>query len=160
MSDLKDMANDLGLIDPRTILATGNLVFEAKRTTVGKLERQLDAAFEQRFGKAIPIIVRTAEDWLKLVKGNPFPRKSETNGSLVAVRVQRDRLALSIMAELEKLRAQNERLAMVDGDIWFAEDQNQLSGSRLFAAMTPKKLGIGTFRNWNTTRKLGEMLVD
>src|SRR5688572_13519929 len=81
MSDLKDMAKELDLIDPRTILATGNLVFEAKRTTAAKLERQLDAAFEQKFGKAIPIIVRTAEDWLKLVKANPFPKESEANGS-------------------------------------------------------------------------------
>ena len=159
MSDLKDMAKDLGLIEPRTILATGNLVFESKATSVPKLEEKLEAAFAGKFGKSIPMIVRTAEDWLKLVRNNPFPEESERDGSLVAVRVQRNPLPASLMAELEPLRMRNERLALVNGDIWFVSP-NQLSGSRLYSALTPRKLGVGTFRNWNTTRKLGEMLVD
>src|SRR5688572_29906187 len=47
----------LGLERPRTFLATGNAVFETARTSIPKLETQLEEAFEQAFGRRIDTIV-------------------------------------------------------------------------------------------------------
>ncbi|MDB5506128.1 MAG: hypothetical protein JWR75_766 [Devosia sp.] len=157
MTDLKAVAADLGLEHPRTVLATGNLVFSSPRTGIAALEADLEAAFATRLGKHVDIIIRTAPAWLKLVAANPFPEQSAANGSLVAVRVQRQPVSAESFAKLETLKADGEALALVDGDLWFAA-RDQLSTSRLFNAMTVKRLGIGTWRNWNTTRKLGELL--
>ncbi|TIT84418.1 MAG: DUF1697 domain-containing protein, partial [Mesorhizobium sp.] len=66
MSDLKAMAEGLGLKNVRTLVATGNLVFETRSTKISALEQRLERAFEETFGRHVDIIVRGAEDWLKL----------------------------------------------------------------------------------------------
>jgi uncharacterized protein (DUF1697 family) len=158
MADFRAMASKLGLEAPRTLIATGNLVFEAKGTTVRQLEARLESAFEETFGRHVDIIVRNAAAWRKLIAGNPFAAESHANASRVVARVAR-RPIKGIVAALEPYLTNGERVKIVNGDLWihFAREPNQ---SRIFAALTPARLnGVGTLRNWNTIRRLGDMLA-
>jgi uncharacterized protein (DUF1697 family) len=157
MSDLKAMAEQLGLKNPRTLVATGNLVFEARASDIAKLEQRLETAFEKAFGRHVVIIVRTAEDWLTLAAGNPFPAESAEAGDQVAVRVMREPAPADAVAALQAYAAEDEKVASVGGDIWVVFSRERPS-SRLLAAMNHKRMGIGTARNWNTVRKLAEMV--
>lgn len=159
MSDLRDMAVDLGLANPRTLVATGNLVFEAEGKPVATLERELEAAFAQKFGKHVDIIVRDAAAWLKLVAANPFPEESEREPDQVGVRVMREPVTPDIVERLRPYVAADEKVAAVNGDIWLRFSRSA-GTSRLLGALTPKRAGgIGTSRNWNTVRRLGDMVA-
>jgi uncharacterized protein (DUF1697 family) len=159
MTDLRAMAGKLGLQAPRTLIATGNLVFEAKEAAVAQLEAQLETAFEETFGRHVDIILRKAADWRRLMAGNPFPRESETDASRVVVRVMRKPLGGGIVGHLEPYREGGERLAVTDGDLWIYFPHGQ-SQSKLAAALTSRRLEeAGTLRNWNTIRRLGDMLA-
>ncbi len=157
MADLKAMAESVGLKNPRTLVATGNLVFETRATDIARLEQRLETAFEKTFGRHVDIIVRTAEDWLKLAAGNPFPGESAETGDQVAVRAMREPAPADGVAALQAYAAEDEKVASVGGDIWVVFSRERPS-SRLLAAMNHKRLGIGTSRNWNTVRKLAEMV--
>ena len=156
-SDLIELADAAGLAAPKPALASGNLMFEARRQPASALEKRLDAAFLSRHGKPVPIMVRSAEDWLKLAAENPFPAESALDGSLVAVRVQRDRLGPEVVDLLAPYRQPDEGLAVVDGDLWVSFPV-QMSTRPLLSELTPKRLGTGTLRNWNTVRRLAELL--
>jgi uncharacterized protein (DUF1697 family) len=157
MADLMAMAEGLGLRNVRTLVATGNLVFEARATDIAKLEQRLETAFEKTFGRHVVIVVRNAEDWLKLAAGNPFPADSAAAGDQVAVRVMRNPAPADAVAALHSYAAGDEKVFSVDGDIWVVFSRERPS-SRLLAAMNHKRMGIGTTRNWNTVRKLAEMV--
>ncbi|RWP91863.1 MAG: DUF1697 domain-containing protein [Mesorhizobium sp.] len=157
MADLKAMAEELGLNNPRTLVATGNLVFEAPVTDIADLEQWLEAAFEKTFGRHVDIIVRGAEDWLKLAAGNPFPADSAKAGDQVAVRVMRKPAPEEAVTALQAYAAEDEKVTSLGGDIWVVFSRERPS-SRLLAAMNHKRMGIGTSRNWNTVRKLAEMI--
>ncbi|TPJ31706.1 DUF1697 domain-containing protein [Mesorhizobium sp. B2-7-2] len=157
MSDLKAMAESLGLKNVRTLVATGNLVFEARTGELSKLERRLEKAFEKSFGRHVDIIVRGAEDWLKLAAANPFPDESADTADQVAVRVMREPLPADTVEALQAYAAADEKVFLVDGDIWLVFSRERPS-SRLLAAANHKRLGIGTSRNWNTVRRLAEMV--
>ena len=118
MADLKAMAEGLGLKNPRTLVATGNLIFEARVTDIASLEQRIETAFEKTFGRHVVIIVRTAEDWLKLAAGNPFPAESAETGDQVAVRIMRKPAPADAAAALQAYAAEDEKAASVDGDIW------------------------------------------
>lgn len=153
MSDLKAMAESLGFRNARTLVATGNLVFEAEPQPIASVEAQLEAGFATAFGKHVDIIVRDADTWLRLANGNPF---LDGIGSEVIVRVMRRPLEAEILDVLAKYR-QDERMAVVDGDLWI-DFGLKASETKMLPALTTKRLGIGTMRNWNTVRGLTEMI--
>ncbi|OEC99100.1 hypothetical protein A9Z06_21410 [Rhizobium sp. YK2] len=153
MSDLKAMAESLGFRNARTLVATGNLVFEAEPQPIASVETQLEAGFATAFGKHVDIIVRDADTWLRLANGNPF---LDGIGSEVIVRVMRRPLGPEILDVLAKYR-QDERMAVVDGDLWI-DFGLKASETKMLPALTTKRLGIGTMRNWNTVRGLTEMI--
>ncbi|CCV06993.1 conserved hypothetical protein [Mesorhizobium metallidurans STM 2683] len=158
MADLKAMAEGLRLKNPRTLVATGNLVFEAKETEIAALEGRLETAFEKTFDRHVDIIVRSADDWLRLAAGNPFPAESAAAADQVAVRVMRAPVSPDAVAALQAYIGRNEKLQAVGGDLWIVFSRETPS-SRLLAAVSHKRLGIGTSRNWNTVRKLAEMVA-
>lgn len=157
MADLRQLAAELGLANPRTLVATGNLVFEAPRQKLAGLERKLEMAFAQRFGKHVDIIVRTAQDWKNLAAGNPFAEESRTNGQTVMVRIMRDPLPPESAKELEPRCLSGERIAIVDGDLWVHFSKG-LAATRLVPFLTPKRYGIGTIRNANTVYGVLDLL--
>lgn len=59
MEDLRRLAGDLGLERIRSYLQSGNLVFEGGGSEV-ELAQRLMSGIEDRFGLAVPVVVRTA----------------------------------------------------------------------------------------------------
>ena len=157
MADWRSMMEDIGLENPRTLIATGNAIFQCRGATIRKLEVQLEDAFERRFGRRVDTIVRAAAPFRRLVASNPFPRESARDGSRVVIRVMRRPIDNDSIAALRAYSTDGERLEVVQGDLWvhFVNEPNR---SRLMPVLGSKRLGIGTVRNWNTIRRLNEML--
>lgn len=157
MADLRELAEGLGLENVRTHGSSGNLIFEAKRQKVATLEKQLEDAYEARFDKRVDIMVRTADEWRKMAAGNPFPEESKSHGSLVAVRIMRDRIPEADEKALKALCEGGEKVAIVDGDFWgyFAKGS---AGSKLLRATAREKQGIGTLRSANVVATIARLL--
>ena len=88
--ELAALADDLGYRRPRTLLASGNLIFEADAPDERAVEARLEPAFAARLGRPVDIIVRAGDRWPALVRGNPFPEAAAREPSRVAVRIMRD----------------------------------------------------------------------
>ena len=156
MADLRALAAELGFAGPRTLLATGNLILAAGARDAAEVEARLEPAFATRFGKRIDIVVRDAAAWPRLVAGCPFP---DGDPARVAVRVTREPLTEAAVERLAGYLAPCERVAVVGGDLW-VHLPDGFAPSRLPAAITPKRFGVGTFRNWNTVRKIAQALAE
>ncbi|WP_104667171.1 DUF1697 domain-containing protein [Ensifer adhaerens] len=157
MADLKKMAEELGYSAPRTLVATGNLVFATGQTSARDLESPLEEAFSRTFGRHVDIIVRSGAGWQTLEASNPFHDEGEADATQVHVRVMRDPLDETALDGLRRYCTAGERLAIVNGDLWI-HFPGKASESKLLGAITTKRLGVGTFRNWNTVKGLAEML--
>jgi uncharacterized protein (DUF1697 family) len=158
MADLRTIAESIGCKNVRTLVSTGNVIFEAGDTSVPHLESAFEAAFADFHGKHVDIVIRDAARWRRLVAANPFPEESLANPDRVIVRVMRDPAEATVAALFEPYCRAGEQVRIVDGDLWIAFG-GQPSQSRLLGVLAPKRMGgIGTARNWNTIRRLGEML--
>ncbi len=158
MAEWRAMMAALGLNNPRTWVATGNALFDSEGATIGQLERRLEDAFARSFGRHVDTIVKTAAHWTRLVAANPFPEEAERDGARLAVRVMRKPLDRSALERLLPYATQGERLAITHGDLWVLFDQDP-TRSGVANALTTKRLGAGTIRNWNTVRRLGDMIA-
>jgi uncharacterized protein (DUF1697 family) len=157
MADWRAMIEELGLQNPRTLIATGNAIFQSQGLEVCELEARLEDAFERRFGRRVDTIVRAARPFRRLIDENPFPKESAKDGSRVLVRIMRDPLTKDLAASLKRYLTQGERVKLVRGDLWVHFPQEPVR-SRLMPPLGSKRLGIGTVRNWNTVRRLNGML--
>jgi uncharacterized protein (DUF1697 family) len=158
MADLRAMAQGLGLHDVRTIGATGNLTFESAEASIGELEKDLEAAFNARFGKHVAIIVRNTDAWRRLLRANPFRAEATADPQKVAVRVMRDPIPKGGENALTRYLS-DERIAVAGGDLWIHFNGDP-ARSRLLSALGAGRLqGVGTLRNANTLKRIGDAVI-
>lgn len=157
MADLRATCERMGLRSPRTLVATGNIVFESDHETAAAVETDLEKAFRDDFGKPVDIIVRTGDAWHALAAGNPFPESSDEDAQNVIVRVMREPLDDGALPDLHRRCDAGEQLRIVDGDLWI-HFPGKPSTSKLVSGLTTKRLGAGTMRNWNTVQGLLDMI--
>lgn len=72
MDALKRAFEKLGMKQVKTILASGNILFESKETDAGALCRKIEAGLERELGHPVGVILRTIAQIEKLEKADPF----------------------------------------------------------------------------------------
>jgi uncharacterized protein (DUF1697 family) len=74
MTALRDAFTAAGCKDVRTLIASGNVLFEAPAAGVGALERRIRAELAQLFDVPPGLFIRTVQGVARLVQANPFRR--------------------------------------------------------------------------------------
>lgn len=72
MADLKKMLEAMGFTNVKTLLASGNIVFETPQKDVTVLTKVISAQLEKTFGFEIAVMLRSREEIQKLVDSAPF----------------------------------------------------------------------------------------
>ena len=158
MSELKAMAEAMDFEEPRTLLASGNLVLDAGNLSSNALEAALEGEFTKRFGFHAEFICRTAAEWRTLMDGCPFPQDAMTRGSRLLCLVSQGAPSTDVVAVLEGLAVNGERVARTGDDVWIAFSDDGMADSRLATARAMKAFGCPvTGRNWNTVEKLAAL---
>jgi uncharacterized protein (DUF1697 family) len=156
MEALRGFMVELGFPSARTLLQSGNIVFESSGRTPGALEALLEAGARERLGMDTPFYVRTASEWTRLVKANPFSDEAREDPARLIVLLLKDRPTPSRIRDLQATIAGREvvRAGAREAYIYYPDGMGR---SKLTVAILDRLLGRGTARNWNTVLKLGAM---
>ena len=156
VGEQRAMAEAMGLKNPRTLLASGNLVVESNASPAA-LEADIEAAMETTFGLKVAAMVRTPEQWARLVAANPFAEQAAAHPSKMVAMVMKAGVKPGALEACRALAAGGEAVEAVEDVLyfWFPNGQGE---SGIFKKATPRLLGMGTGRNWNTILKLAEMV--
>ena len=158
MADLKALAEGSGLSGVKTVVQSGNLVFEAKAKTTAALEKLLEAALAKELGLKTPVVVRSAAEWRAALDENPFPKEAKSDPSHLLVMALKAKLEKSVVAELAKAIPGREQVKLGGRQLYLVYPDG-IGESKLTAALIEKKLGVsGTARNWNTAQKIAALL--
>ncbi len=60
------------------MLASGNVIFETRRTAEATLTRDIERALSERFGATIPVAIRTRAQLERLAKAKPFAKVADS----------------------------------------------------------------------------------
>jgi len=162
MATLKSLLESMNFSSVKTLLNSGNVVFESSETSPDDLADKLSAAIESIFGFPVPVIVRTTDDIRSIIDLNPFAH----------IEVHKDiRLYVTFMG--------NQSLAAKSPDPAFPwlspEGSFSIIGKKAGAVFsvldvskskTPDAMIILekfytkdiTTRNWNTVEKIGKVM--
>jgi uncharacterized protein (DUF1697 family) len=158
MSDLKATAEGCGLTNARTLLQSGNLLFEAKSKGSAALERLLEGALSKELELTTPVVVRSASEWLVALEENPFPKEAKDDPGHLLLMPLKSKPEKSALAALRAAIVGRERVELVGQQLYLVYPDG-IGRSKLTSALIEKKLGVvGTGRNWNTAQKIAAIL--
>jgi uncharacterized protein (DUF1697 family) len=157
MAELKALAEDIGLADPKTLLQSGNLVFEAGGRSTAALEKLLEREIAKRFAIQPDVMVRTAQQLKATRTRNPFPKEAKSDPARLHVHFLKTPAGAAAIASLNHAIKGREIAKGVDSEV-FIYFPDGAGNSKLTNAIIERHLGArSTARNWNTVTKLVEM---
>ena len=157
MADLRAMFDRLGLGEARSLLQSGNIVFESEGRTAAQLETLLEAEAMRRFKLPAPFFVRTAREWKAAVAANPFPAAAKTDPSHFVVLFLKQAPTPAAIQALQAAIVGREKVQSVGRQAYFIYPDG-MGRSPLTPAIVDGRLGQrGTARNWNTVLKLAAL---
>lgn len=157
MSDLRDLVTGLGFAAVRSLLQSGNIVFEGDGRTSAELERLLESAAAERLDLHTDVFVRSAREWAEIVARNPFSGEARRDPAHLVVMVLKD---AAKAADVKALQAaiSGPEVVHAEGKELYITYPDGIGRSRLTNAIVERKLSTrGTGRNWNTVLKLAAL---
>ncbi|MBV9812369.1 MAG: DUF1697 domain-containing protein [Acetobacteraceae bacterium] len=158
MADLRQAAERIGLRAPRTLLQSGNLIFESAANAPPVLQTRLESELAAAFALETSVLVRSAAEWRALVAGLPFPDVARADPSHLIAMPLRVAPDVAQQAALAAAISGRERAAVVGATAYIVYPDG-IGRAKLTAARIERHLGtLGTCRNWRTVRKIELML--
>lgn len=153
MADLRAALTDAGFADVTTSLASGNVVVSAPRCDAS----DVSAIVAERFGLDVAVMVRSAEQLRHAVAANPFPDAVDEPRQLMCAFTSSP-VGADVLDGFDHERYAPDRVAVGSGEL-FAHYPGGMARSRLTNAVLDEVAGgPTTTRNWNTVRKLVELV--
>ena len=156
MADLRALMESLGYAGVRTLLNSGNAVFDARAGTPASHAKKLRAAILEKTGVDCEVIVKTAADLAAAIAEHPLRRHAEDDARMQVMFVQE----ASTLAELKPLEAGDwapEAFAVGQHAAWLWCAIGIIE-SRVAKAVGKVLKERGTARNWATVEKLQAMV--
>jgi uncharacterized protein (DUF1697 family) len=150
MSELRELCAAAGFTDVRTLLASGNLILNAKLTGP-KLEAKLEAVILDGLGLKTDVFVRDADQLDAIIAANPFKAFTKSNSTFMVVNFMRGAASAAEMEAMQKTSLTGEEIKQGKDCLYIKFPSGQ-GPSKL---KLPK---LGTARNWNTVTKLAAAL--
>lgn len=157
MADLRHFFAEIGYRDARTLIQTGNVVFEADARSGPELEAFLEGEAKKRLGLETAFLIRTPEEWSELVSGNPFPDKAKDDPRKLYLTALKEAPTAPAFAALKDAITGPERIH-ASGRNLYIDYPTGMGNSKLTNVVIERKLKtLGTARNWNTVLRIAEM---
>ena len=152
MADLRESAEALGWSDVATHLNSGNLLFTSSEKAA-KAGKRLEGALTERYGKPIPVLVRTPAELAAVLERQPFRGKRYSEGRLQVAFLS----GAPAAAARERLDAFEAEECVVDGREAFIHYPQGVGRSKLTTAALERALGVtATLRGVRTVGGLLE----
>jgi len=160
MADLRALLESLGFTSVRSLLQSGNLVFEAKSGTPEQIEKSLETATAKRFGHPVDYFVRTAYEWNAILESNPYKKEAAGDPSHLVVVCLKIAPQAADLAALKKAVTGREYFQCRGRELYVAYPDG-IGRSKFTNSLIERKLGArGTARNWNTSLKIRALMDD
>jgi uncharacterized protein (DUF1697 family) len=160
MSDLRELLGGLGFSRARSIMQSGNLIFQSAAATTAELERLLEAEAERRLGLHADFLIRSEKEWREVVASNPFRKESERDPSHLLVMFLKGAASAKDVKAIQAAVAGPE-IIRAGGKHLYIVYPDGIGRSRLTNSFLEARLGVrGTARNWNTVLKLADLAAE
>jgi uncharacterized protein (DUF1697 family) len=157
MVRLRKTFEGTGFDGVKSYVQSGNVIFETRATAPDKLARKIEEGIRRDFGLSVTVILRTARELKKIVKGNPFLTEKAIDATKLHVTFLAKPPNKAALKNLETLPTSLDRFHLIDREVYLHCPEGY-GRSKLSNSAFEKRLSVdATTRNWRTTTTLCEM---
>ncbi|GAA0611503.1 DUF1697 domain-containing protein [Virgibacillus siamensis] len=157
MAELRSFLESLGLQQVRTYIQSGNIIFDSEMKAFA-LKNKLEWELEEKFGFAIPVMLRTRSEWSKIVEQCPYADKKLTNEQSIHISFLAATPSQHAIDRLGDYENNIDTYELIGKEVYMLFGRN-LHKSNLQRHL--QKLEIpATMRNWKTVMKLETLLTE
>ena len=151
-AELKAAFESLGFTDVKTLLASGNVLFDA-RSSKG-LKEKIEAGLEEQFSFKVPVVLRTMDELKAMAAANHFGREAGEDAQLHVLLLDQDLpkgfKQANLKGDYDVARAEGNAIYYI---VYRKDDGTYLGHSQLAVDKSVPKGVVATMRNWNTILK-------
>lgn len=151
---LRGVFEKLGFENVKTVISSGNVIFESRSGSIRKLEDRIEQALPEELGFRSTTILRSQGQIQKLVEENPFQGMEHSRRSSLNVTFLKKKSRAGIEFPHKVEDRDYELLGMYDGAIFSVIDLTSAKTPDLMVWLD-KKLGREiTTRTWKTVQRI------
>ena len=147
MDHLRKLLASFGLENVETVIASGNVVFDAKATSTLKLEDQIEVGLLAELGYEVVTMVRTPKELAEVVVHRPFSLETSVVGFL------KHTPSAAATSEALAWEIGDEEIAIRGKELYWRHG-GRMSESALGEIKIERTLGPLTMRNLTTVAKI------
>ncbi len=160
MDDLKKTFEKLGFLNVRSVLATGNIIFQTSRTDKEKLISDIQEQLQKDLHHPISVILVTREYMVRLIGKNPFKEINVLPETRLYVSFRpSEETTSSLSIPYESPEKDFKILSVTDNEVCsvltLSPERNSTDVMKILEKEYGKQI---TTRNWNTLIKIGKFL--
>ena len=161
MDALRRVFELAGYQNVRTLIASGNVMFDAPETEPAALAKKIEKQLLKAFGHEVPVGVWTSDELKALVKRNPFRKVDASKDVMLSVTFLLSTPSLKLKPPFVSAKDGLEVLAIHGGAV-FVVSRRKSNGMFAFPhEFIEKTFGVrSTTRNWTTVQRLAAAQVE
>jgi uncharacterized protein (DUF1697 family) len=157
MAELRDLLSRLGFGESKSLLQSGNLIFQSEESSASKLEKMLETETARHLGIGPAYFIRTSKQWENVIAKNPFPGEARRDPARLHVLCLK---SAPDPGDVKMLQAAitGPELIRAHGREAFIVYPNGAGTSKVTNVLIERTLKTrATARNWNTVLKIGAL---
>jgi len=155
MEELKKALMALGLGNVKTLLASGNVIFDASQTSESTLAKKIEEKLAQTFGHEIGVLVRKIEELQRLAEADPFAGIKVTPQTRLYVTFLAEKTRSSLKIPYESPDKNFKIIRATGSEVCSVLTLTPNSRTVDLMSILEKEFGRKvTTRNWNTIEKV------
>ena len=151
---LRGVFENLGFENVKTVISSGNVIFESPSRSVKKLEETIEAAFPEQLGFKSTTIIRSQGQIQKLVDEDPFEGMTHSQTSSLNVTFLKKKSRTEIRFPHKIDNRDYELLGMYDGAICSVIDLTSAKTPDLMLWLEKQFGKEITTRTWKTVERI------
>lgn len=154
MSRLREIFEEMGFEDVATFIASGNVIFNARKQDQTKLENRIAKQLEATLGYPVDTFVRTLERVAEISQTKPFPEDGK-DGYAIHVGFFHSELPKATAKKLEAIRGSDDAFRVTDKEYFWLRHGGVLESDVWDRPeMKELRLPASSMRNMKSLRKL------
>jgi len=158
MAELKVCVESLGYENVRTYINSGNVLFEGDNQPTIQLAKAIEQAIEYTFSIAVKVVVIDYPSYKAIVRGVPHGWGEKPDWKYNTLFLIPPYDIAQIVADIGELKPNIEMMIVGEGAIYQAVEFRSFGKTTTGKLASRSSYQSMTIRNWNTTRKLLQLL--